>query len=121
MTTNTVSTEEVLATVGGTSVSPPFAQRAGFMLAVAVGTMIALVVGCLLFFVFLTYPQPPIPTSVSRSNEEATRAIETYRALSEVAVQNTLELFKTIVAQALLPVFTALLGYIFAKESNSSS
>lgn len=56
MTTNTVSTEEVLATVGATSVSPPFAQRAGFMLAVAVGTMIALVVGCLLFFVFLTSP-----------------------------------------------------------------
>lgn len=118
---NTLSATDVLASVGNTSVSPPFAQRAGFVLAIAVGIMIALVVAMLLAFIFFTHPQPPIPGTVATSEEQSARAIEAYRILSELSINNALELFKTIVGQALLPVFTALLGYIFAKESNGSS
>lgn len=39
--------------------------------------------------------------------------------LAEVAEKNGLEMFRTIVAQALLPVFTGILGYIFGRSGKS--
>ena len=121
MSTNTALAEDVLATVGSTSVTPPYAQRVGFNLAIVVGVAITLVVAALLFFVFQSYPQPPLPALVAESDAKAAIAVETYQQLGNSVIQHALELFKTIVAQALLPVFTALLGYIFAKETNGSA
>jgi len=46
--------------------------------------------------------------------------IEQYKQLSEIAVKATQDVFQTIVAQVLIPVFTAILGYIFGRGSRTN-
>ena len=45
--------------------------------------------------------------------------IEQYKQLSDIAVKSTQDIFQTIVAQVLIPVFTAILGYIFGRGSRT--
>ena len=52
--------------------------------------------------------------------KDADQVIEQYKELSSIAVKSAQDLFQTIVTQALLPVFTAILDYIFAKSSGNS-
>jgi hypothetical protein len=42
--------------------------------------------------------------------------LDEYKSLTETVIANTREIFQTIVAQALLPIFAAVLGYIFGKH-----
>lgn len=106
-----VSAERVLQEVGGTRVDkPPFIQRVGLWLATGVGIIVALVIVGLVVFLCIHHPSPP-----SSDANPSAEAITQYKEMSGIAVQATKDLFQTVVTQALLPVFTAILGYIFAK------
>lgn len=106
-----VGPEEILRDAGGVKVDqPPFIQRVGLWLAAGVGIVVALVITGLVVFLCIHYPPPP-PSDATLTTEVLAR----YKELSGIAVQATKDLFQTVVTQALLPVFTAILGYIFAK------
>src|SRR5438876_8347029 len=93
-----------------------FVQRAGLYLAAGVGTLIAVTTIALIAFLYIYYPTP-LSTESLKGTDEATKTLMTnHRELGDAAVKNAKELFQTIVAQAFLPVFTAVLGYIFGKS-----
>lgn len=113
---------EVMQEVGGTQVTEgTFVQRSGLKLALGVGLLIAFVTIGAGAFLFINYPQMPGPDAVAASATGPKTAIENYRELSGIAVKNAQDLFHTFVTQALLPVFTAILGYIFAKGDKPES
>lgn len=110
-----VSADAVMQSLGNTEVKPPFVQRAGLWLAAGVGALIAIVTIVLLVFLYTHYPRIP-----ATGSNAALPSPEQYKALTEITIANTRDMFQTIVAQALLPVFTAILGYIFAKGAKES-
>ena len=89
-----------------------YVQRAGLFLAAGVGAVIALVILGVFILVIRTHPAL---ASLSSNEKCIPLTIEAYKELSTVSVQNAKELFQVIVIQALLPVLTAILGYIFAR------
>ncbi len=101
--------------IGLTAVDPLFVQRAGLKLALGVGMLIATVTLVFVGFLWANYPAPP-KTDFIRDPAQAKAVIENFKTLADLAVKNAVDLFHTIVTQALLPVFTAILGYIFAKS-----
>lgn len=103
----------VAGEVGITSARPTFVQRAGLWLALGVGLLIFVVTVTLVAFFWAHYPDPP-PASAWTSADKPD-PLGPYKALSEISTKNAIDLFHTVVTQALLPVFTAILGYIFAK------
>jgi uncharacterized membrane protein len=112
----TVSSAEVLAEAGTTKVKPTFVQLAGLWLAAGVGTIIAIVRIAVIVFVYMHYPVMPSAEAITAASADSTSAIEQYKELSQIAIKNGQDLFQTIVTQALLPVLTAILGYIFGKS-----
>ena len=116
-----VEASTVLATIGQTKVEPTFVQRAGLLLAGGVGSLIALVTVGVVIFLYTHYPAMPSPEIFKEAQADSNTILEQYKDLSGVAVQSAQELFQTIVTQALLPVFTAILGYIFAKGGKNDS
>ena len=115
-----VEAQTVLQSVAGTRVHPTFVQRAGLWLAAGVGSIIAIVTVCVVIFLFTHYPSMP-STETLKQTTDSKAALEQYKELSGIAVKSAQDLFQTIVAQALLPVFTAILGYIFAKGGKDDS
>jgi hypothetical protein len=100
-----------------------FVQRAGLWLAAGVGGVTAVVTICLLIFLYRHFPEMPTAQALNGSgaqNGGAQYTIEQYKQLSDIAVKSTQDIFQTIVAQVLIPVFTAILGYIFGRGSRSS-
>ncbi len=59
---------------------------------------------------------PPIPSNLA----DAKSFFDSYKALNDLAVDRTIKLFDTVVAKALLPLFTAILGYIFGSRAEST-
>src|ERR1043166_8228861 len=112
--------EEVMAAAGTTSVKPTFVQRAGLSLAAGVGAIIAMVTFFVLLFVYRHYPTMSSADVLNTSAENAKNVIERYKELSEIAIKGGQDLFQPIVTQALLPVLTAILGYIFGKGERGS-
>ena len=53
-------------------------------------------------------PVPRLP-----ANLNAADAINNYKVLSEIAASRSKEMFELMIAKTLLPVLTAILGYIF--------
>ncbi len=100
---------------GGIKLKPTFVQRAGLWLAAGVGAVIAVVTVFILIFVYAHYPAMPSGETILASGADADARIAQYKELSQVAIKSGQDLFQTIVTQALLPVLTAILGYIFGK------
>ena len=116
-----IAPEEVMAEVHDIKVQPvPFVQRAGLKLATAVGIVIAIVTLSAVYLLISHHPDAPT-LGMLKDYPDNKQAIEQYKELSAIAVKSAQDLFQTIVTQALLPVFTALLGYIFAKSGSGSS
>jgi uncharacterized protein (DUF39 family) len=93
-----------------------FVQRAGLWLATGVGGVIAIVTISLVVFLYIHYPDMPRPVTAKAGAEAAAQyTIEEYKQLSDIAVKSAQDLFQTIVAQVMIPVFTAILGYIFGR------
>jgi hypothetical protein len=120
MAKEVVQAEEVLASGGKTSVRVTFVQRAGLWLAAGVGALIAVVTLGVLVFVYMHYPTIPPIDALKNAGTDPKVAIEQYKELSQIAIKNGQDLFQTIVSQALLPVLTAILGYIFGKSDKMS-
>ena len=118
MTKETIGADAVLASVGSTRVQPSFVQKAGLWLAAGVGFAIAAVTGGVVYFLISHHPITPTLDTLKTFASDPKQAIEIYKELSAVAVKSALDLFQTVVTQALLPVFTAILGYIFAKGND---
>ena len=113
-----VAAATVLRGLGHTTVKGTFVQRAGLWLAGGVGSIIAIVTISLLVFLYQHYPQMPRPEAGGATSGQYT--IDEYKQLSEIAIKGTQDLFQTIVAQVLIPVFTAILGYIFGRGSRTA-
>jgi hypothetical protein len=97
-----------------------FVQRAGLWLAAGVGGVTAIVTLCVVIFLYQHFPAMPSPQSLNApAGQLAQYTIEQYKQLSEIAVKSTQDVFQTIVAQVLIPVFTAILGYIFGRGSKT--
>ncbi|MCE7915322.1 MAG: hypothetical protein DYH15_11755 [Nitrosomonas sp. PRO4] len=120
-TKQVIESEEVMAEVQDIKVQPvPFVQKAGLKLATAVGIVIAIVTLSAVYL--LISHHPAVPTlEMLKDYPDNKQAIEQYKELSAIAVKSAQDLFQTIVTQALLPVFTAILGYIFAKSGSANS
>lgn len=116
-----IAPEEVMAEVNDIKVQPvPFVQKAGLKLATAVGIVIAIVTLSAVYLLISHHPQAPTLDNLKDFSDQD-QAIEYYKELSSIAVKSAQDLFQTIVTQALLPVFTAILGYIFAKSGSGNS
>ncbi len=109
-----VSAPSVSSAAGGTAVQATFVQKAGLWLAGGVGGTIAFVAAGTVVFLYAHYPAMPSTESL-RSPADAKLILEQYRELAGVAVKSAQDLFQTVVTQTLLPVLTAILGYIFAR------
>jgi hypothetical protein len=99
-----------------------FVQRAGLWLAAGVGGVTAVVTICLVIFLYRHFPEMPTAQALNgpgAQNGNTQYTIEQYQQLSDIAVKSTQEIFQTIVAQVLIPVFTAILGYIFGRGSRT--
>jgi hypothetical protein len=98
-----------------------FVQRAGLWLAAGVGGITAIVTICIVIFLYQHFPTMPTAQALNGAGGQPTQyTIEQYKQLSEIAVKATQDVFQTIVAQVLIPVFTAILGYIFGRGSRTS-
>jgi uncharacterized membrane protein len=109
-----VEAHTVLQAVGSTSVQPTFVQLAGLWLAAGVGALIAVVTLCVLGFLYFYYPSMP-PAESLKDAAVAKEMLANYKELSGIAVKSAQDIFTTIVVSALLPVLTAILGYIFGR------
>ena len=97
-------------------------QKAGYRLAVGVGlAIIVVIIG--LGFVWANHAPPPptLPegpvgiTDVEMAN--MTTLLEHYRTANDMALEGPMKLFDQVVAKALLPLFTLILGYIFGSRT----
>ena len=121
MTKETIGADAVLASVGSTTVQPSFVQKAGLWLAAGVGIVIASVTAGVVYFLISHYPDTPTLEVLKTFAPDTKLAIEQYKELSAISVKSALDLFQIVVTQALLPLFTAILGYIFAKGNDINS
>ena len=109
-------------------------QQAGLWLAAGVGLTI---VGVLVFVTvvwFQTAPKPPallpLPTITDPAkakeiiaNTQALNqaALDNYKALNAEAVSRVTSLFDLLATKTLLPIFTAILGYIFGSRAAAAA
>lgn len=99
--------------------SPPtFTQRAGLQLALGVGGLIAVVT--VIVIIDWVRGSPPRP-NISLSAPEAEAAMKNYRALVDAVNARSTTFFDSIVTKALLPIFTAIVGYIFGARSSDQN
>jgi hypothetical protein len=100
---------------GGLRLTP--LQQIGARLALGVGSLIALVtVAVLIDEVCSSRGLPALPTNLA--SPEAKAALENYKFVHQMAFDRGINIFETIVAKALLPLFTAILGYIFGSSAH---
>jgi hypothetical protein len=93
-------------------------QAAGMRLAMGVGMLITLTTLGVGVDWFMHAPQAPALPIQKAANDPVVKAmIENYKALDDVAPDRATWLFDLVVAKALLPVFTAILGYIFGSRA----
>jgi hypothetical protein len=62
----------------------------------------------------------PNPALAKATQTDFTATIDQYKSLSEIAIKDAISMFQTVVTQALLPVFTAILGNIFGRAGRES-
>ena len=87
----------------------------GFYLALCVLGYLAVVTIAIFVDYFLHAPQSP-PASAS------SETLEAYKTLSQISSQRMTSLFELMVEKTMLPVLTAILGYIFGvRESGSNT
>lgn len=119
MSKETIDAQAVMDSVGKIEVHPSFVQKAGLWLAAGVGALIAGVTFAVIYFLISNYPPIQTPESLKILSSDPQLAIQLYKELSSISVKSALDIFQTIVSQALLPILTAILGYVFAKGINT--
>jgi hypothetical protein len=103
----------VVAAVGTVKPVLTGIQWVGTGLAVGVGGLIAVVTVVIVWFALTHALVPPtLPTDA----DSAAKVIANFKLLSDVEWSGPSGLFDTVVVKALLPIFTAILGYIFGSR-----
>ena len=94
-------------------------QWAGFVLAISVGVIILAVI----IFVGIDWlsnapnlSYPNLDSVNAEDIETLSKAIEQYKTINDLAIERVRTLFDSIVVNALLPVFTLILGYVFGTQ-----
>ncbi len=100
-------------------------QWVGLWLALAFFGYIILASGVIFFVSFhcLQLPSPPTPPPNSGDVEQYKRLVDAYKQSSDIyqqmaklQVERATQLFQLVVASSILPVFSAILGYIFGSK-----
>jgi hypothetical protein len=110
---NTQAERTSRASVNVRQLSPT--QRAGMHLAIGVGLLIALVT--LLEVASYVFYGPVIPLELPEDPETAKAMIENHKVISEIYMAQALKVFEVVILGGLLPIFTAILGYIFGTQT----
>jgi hypothetical protein len=94
-------------------------QWAGFILAVCVGVIILAVI----IFIGIDWlsnapnlSYPDLKNVNQEDIETLSKAIEQYKSINDLAIERVKTLFDSIVINALLPIFTLILGYVFGTQ-----
>jgi len=114
-----VSPSEILRSAGADKpvTGGTWLQRTGVVLAGCVGTLGAIVTIALIIKWMFIAPQPPtIPTTADVNTAKA--ILENYKTLQQIVLEPFTTLFESVVVKVLLPVFTAIVGYIFGSQKN---
>ena len=105
-------------------VTPPLV-RVGLALSLVVFGLIcvATIAIFIVAFGFTKSVEPPGPLYYfdTASVDRYQRTVELYKQVGDVPLQRAKELFQLVVITALLPSFTAILGYIFGTRGGGSS
>jgi drug/metabolite transporter (DMT)-like permease len=113
-----------LADEAGLGARLPPLQKIGYDLARLVLMIIGLTMLVIFWASFWLFPlgSPPVPpTGLTSDTVDLYKAtLEAYRAASDTQISRATGLFTAVVGTALLPAFTAILGYIFGKASDEN-
>jgi hypothetical protein len=90
-------------------------QKAGMGLVLGVGLAIVAVTAAVVVDWFLTRPEVP-SISAAISPEQAAKLIQNFKELNAINFDRSTKIFDLLVVKAFLPVFTAILGYIFGSR-----
>ena len=97
-------------------------RQAGMWLATGVGLLIATVTIMIVIHWMATAPWTGIPANLSgMKTEDAKAAVDNIKNMSDLSADRSIKLFDAIVSRALLPVFTAILGYIFGSRAAAAA
>jgi uncharacterized membrane protein len=120
-----VQASQILQEVVGTRARLEPLQRVGLWLALAFFIYILIASGTifLVSFHWLRIPDFPVPPSSSgdldqykRLLEAHKQAVDIYQQMAKLQVERATQLFQLVVASTILPVFSAILGYIFGSK-----
>jgi hypothetical protein len=120
--TKIVSADEVLRESGAERPvnEGTFLQRTGLRLAAGVGGLASAVI-LMLAIRWMLYDLPPVPAISSNMDPaKAKLAIENYKELQLIAYQSFTSVFESIIVKVLLPIFTSILGYIYASRESKA-
>lgn len=96
-------------------------QQAGMRLATGVGIVTTLIIIAIVVDWIVKSPSLGVPAGFEKMPEAQAKALTTnLKALNDIAVDTSVKMFDTIIARSLLPVFTAILGYIFGTRAAAS-
>lgn len=94
-------------------------QQAGMRLATGVGIVTTLAIVLIIADWIAKAPWLGVPSGLAQMDPTQAKAVmENLKTLNEVSVDSAVKMFDTIVARSLLPVFTAILGYIFGTRAS---
>jgi hypothetical protein len=102
-------------------------QWVGLWLALAFFAYIILASGTIFFVSFrgLQLPSPPTSPSSSGDVDQYKRLVDAYKQsadiyqqMAKLQVERATQLFQLVVASTILPVFSAILGYIFGSKKS---
>jgi hypothetical protein len=97
-------------------------RQAGMRLAAGVGLLISVVTLMIAAHWMATAPWTGVPPHFSEMKTADGKAlVENLKSISDIAADRSIKLFDAIVSRALLPVFTAILGYIFGSRTASAN
>lgn len=95
-------------------------QQAGLWLAAGVGIVIFLVISIIVVDWSIRSPWLTVPAGLAEMDEKKAKTIiDGLKTLNDIAADRSVRMFDTVVARSLLPVFTAILGYIFGTRAGS--
>jgi len=90
-------------------------ERVAFQLAVALFSMIAIIIGAILIDWPVHRPAPPTMSGLKPEEQKA--ALDNFKFISEVLWDRTSKTFDLIIMKALLPVFATVVGYLLGKRT----
>ena len=120
-----VQPSQILQEVVGTRARLEPLQRVGLWLALAFFVYILIASSAIFFVSFRWFQIPnfPVPPSNSGDLEQYKRLLDAYKQsadiyqqMAKLQVERATQLFQLVVASTILPVFSAILGYIFGSK-----